>query len=90
MVLEVADDRVHARRRRTRAAIGGRGVAQRLLAHVEGHEARERVRRRRTRRAGAGVFSDVPEPSSTSVSALVSAAMSAACATRMRRSVRVG
>ena len=36
------------------------------------------------------VFSDVPEPSSTSVSALVRDTTSAACATSIPRSVRVG
>ena len=43
MVLEVADDRVHLDAVVLARDRGG-GVAQRLLAHVEGHEAIERAR----------------------------------------------
>ena len=67
VVLEVADDRVHAHARVLGRDRRGR-VAQRRLAHVERHEASSVPASRRAS-SSRRVFSEVPEPSSTSVSA---------------------
>ena len=78
VVLEVADDRVDVARRAYSRATAAAASRQGLLADVERHEAVERARRRASASSSIRVFSDVPEPSSTSVSASVSSAMSAA------------
>jgi hypothetical protein len=82
--LEVADDRVD----RDPVLVGDRGRRgpQGGFADVEGGEGAQRPRASRSSR----VFSEVPEPSSTSVSGRVAAAISDACAARMARSARVG
>jgi hypothetical protein len=51
---------------------------------------RRRLPASRNASSNKRVFSDVPDPSSTSVSALDRAAMSRACAARIERSHRVG
>ena len=68
---------------------GGR-VAQRLLAHVERHEARERARRRAARRAAAGSSPTCPSRARRACRRRVTRAISAARASRIARSRRVG
>jgi hypothetical protein len=86
-MVEVADDRVH----RDARVLGGDGVGGRTVASLttngmnrascpDAAKASSKVR----------VLSDVPDPSSTMVSAPLAAAMAAASARRMPRSVSVG
>ena len=88
MVFEVADDGVHL----DAVVLAGdrrRCAPERLLADVEGNEATQRARAGE-RVEQQRVFSDVPEPSSTSVSAPVRSAIAPARSARMLRSARVG
>jgi hypothetical protein len=65
------------------------GGAQRRLRHVEGHEAAKVAGGGEPVEQQAGLL-EVPEPSSISVSAPVSLAISAVRAARIERSARVG
>ena len=89
VVLEVADDGVHLDAARTRAAMSAADA--RSVASLTSKGAKRRsVPSLASASSSTRVFSDVPDPSSTSVSARVRAAMSPACSSRIERSVRVG